>query len=425
VSLAVALGILGGLTATSGAASGSGTLKGTIQMITGSAPGSNSAFVAVNKLFEKKYPHVKVVYDPISNANYATVESTRLTAHNIDILEARPIQSPSYASSAQSDDAVFAAAGGFVNLSHEPFEKRVSPSLLKAIAFEGKDYTFPTGLSYETGVFYNKAIFAKYNLSVPTTWTQFVTDCQTLQAAGVTPLGIGGADGWPPGLIMLGAVQGQYPSTADKNALAKGLWKGKVSLTDSQNEAILDQVQQAEGFAEKGFAGVAYDSIPANFAAGDYAMTVDGTWDETTIAAAVGSNFQFGYFPLPTGSTAASNAQLTGKTEIELSIASSSKNRAADLAYLNFFSTPAVYKTFVKLSGFAPVEPHIPSGAFLNSISKYTTPFVPAWDQIWTPNPNAGTAATFPFDYPDIAPQGTLTAAGAAAASEQAWQAGL
>lgn len=38
-----------------------------------------------------------------------------------------------------------------------------------------------------SSVIYNKDIFAKYGLQVPTTWTELLNVCKTLKAAGVTP----------------------------------------------------------------------------------------------------------------------------------------------------------------------------------------------------------------------------------------------
>jgi raffinose/stachyose/melibiose transport system substrate-binding protein len=224
---------------------------------------------------------------------------------------------------------------------------------------------------------------------------------------------------------MIAAVQGAYPTVADKDQLAEGLWKKQVSLTDPANVKVLQQVQQIYSWAEPNFAGVSYASVPAGFAAGQYAMTPDGTWDTPTIAAAVGSKFQYGYFPIPTSENPADNANLGGKVDLSLAVAAGTKNKTAALAYLSFFSQPQNYATYVKLSGTAPAEPNIPAGSFLTSIAKYTGTFSPAWDTIWIANSKSGAAASFPFNYPGIAPLGSGTAASAAQAAEKDWLAGF
>lgn len=413
----------------SGGGSGGGTAgapSGTLRIAVSSADASDAAFKAINAAFEKQYPNVNIQFSAIPNSSYQAAKSSRLTANNVDILVADPTQVPSYVSkSSEGADAQAADYGLFMDLTNQPFMKDFTPSLLQSIAYNGKQYTVPTGVSYYTGVFYDKAIFAKYGLSVPTTWTQFVALNTKLESEGVTPLGIGGKDSWPAGLPMLASVQGQYPTVADKDQLAEGLWKRQTSLTDPTNVTVLQQVKDMYSWAEPNFAGVSYASVPAGFAAGQYAMTPDGTWDEPTIAAAVGSKFQYGYFPIPTSDNAADNATLGGKVDLELAVASGTKNKNAALAYLSFFSQPKNYATYVDISGTAPAEPNIPDSSFLKGISQYTGTFSPAWDTIWIANTNSGPAATFPFNYAGISPIGSGTVAGAAQAAEKDWLAGF
>ncbi len=72
-----------------------------------------------------------------------------------------------------------------------------SQGLKDAFTFGGKQYGFPDVVEY-WGVWYNKDVFAKYNLQVPTTWAQFLSVCATLKQNGVTP--------------MLQTVQGRWPT---------------------------------------------------------------------------------------------------------------------------------------------------------------------------------------------------------------------
>jgi raffinose/stachyose/melibiose transport system substrate-binding protein len=431
VAAVAAAGMLSACAGSSGGSAGKGAQPdakptGTLNIVVSSAPGSDAGFKAVNAAFHAKYPGVKVVFSSIPNQNYNSVKASRLSAGKVDIGIMDPMQVPSYVpKDNESDDTRLAQAGGLVDLTKMPFMKAFTPSVLDAIKFNGKDYTVPTGLSYYTGVFYNKAIFAKYHLSIPTTWSQFVALCQTLKSHGVTPLGIGGKDSWPAGLNMISAVQGLYPTAQDQADLQKALWTKQVKLTDARPEQILQRTKTMYDFAQKNFAGVPYSSIPSGFVKGQFAMTVDGTWDQTTIASAAGAGFSYGYFPVPTGDTAQDNAYLGGKVELMLGVPSNAKNPGAALAYLKFFSEPANYQTFVKAAGFAPSEPNISLNPFLTSIQPYTKVFSPAWDFTWHANSKAGPKAAFPFDYPDIAPLGGSTPAQAAALAQKDWAAGF
>lgn len=303
--------------------------------------------------------------------------------------------------------------------------KDFTPSVLDSLKYNGKQYTVPIGLTYYTGVFYNKSIFDKYKLSVPTTWSEWQKLVSTLKGDGVTPLGIGGKDSWPAGLAMLAAVQGLYPTAEDKQNLSKDLWQDQANLTQGTQLEVLQRVDAIYGAAQKNFAGVGYDAIPSEFAAGQFAMTIDGTWNQPTIDQAVDGKFPYGYFPLPVSDNASDNKLLGGKVDIRLAVASNAPNKKAAMAYITFFAQSAQYKKFISTAGFAPAEPNIPLSGFLASIKDYTSTFSPAWDTVWVPNPKAGQAAIFPFNYPGVAPLGPDTVAKAAADSQSAWEAGL
>jgi len=405
------------------AAKTGGAPSGTLKFIVSSSDASDAGFRAVNAAFMKKYPKVKIDFSPIPNQNWAATNSSRLTAGNVDITLAGPKEVPSYVpASAQGDDARAADAGVYADLTDQAAMKRFSPSVLKATQYKGKQYVVPTGLSYYTGAYYNKKLFAKYGLAVPTTWDEFVKVCNTLKKNGVAPLGVGGKDS--AGLVMLSAVQGLYPTAEDKEGLNQGLWQKKVKLTDSKPVQVLDRVATMFGFAQRNFSGVAGSTIAAGFANGEYAMIPDGTWDTPTVTSAVGSKFDFGYFPIPTSNTAAENATLGGKVELTLAVPSSAKNKTAALAYLDFFTEPANYTKFVELSGFASAEPGIATSDFLKSLEGYTKTFSPAWDTVFIVNPKAGAAAQYPFNYGAVTPLGSSTPAQAAAQSQKDWAAG-
>jgi raffinose/stachyose/melibiose transport system substrate-binding protein len=246
-----------------------------------------------------------------------------------------------------------------------------------------------------------------------------------LQGAGLTPFGIGGKDTWPAGLVMLSMVAGLYPSDEAKQGLMDGLWDGSVDLSTGTALTVMERTEAIFKAAQSNFAGAGYDEMPAAFAAGDFAMLPDGTWNAPTILEAVGDAFEVGYFPMPASDNAADNNKLDGKVEIALAVNAGSPNQEAALAWLDFFSQSANYTEFVATSGFTSAQPGIQQSDFLNSISDYTANFATLWEVIWTPNPAAGQDASYPFNYPGIAPLGSMSAAEAAKAAQDAWAAGL
>ncbi len=65
-------------------------------------------------------------------------------------------------------------------------DKLVPAGLKDNYTFGGKQYGVPLNVAY-WAMYYNKKVFEKYNLQVPTTWAELVTVCETLLKNGVTP----------------------------------------------------------------------------------------------------------------------------------------------------------------------------------------------------------------------------------------------
>lgn len=421
----IAVSALAGCAGADGNAdAGDGKPSGDLQILVSSADASDAAFKAITDGFTEKYPDVKVTFSAVSNDNYPATKSSRLTAGNVDIIVVKNfVEVPEFASDSTSDDVLLARSGGLLDLSDEAFMSNYTPSVLESQAIDGKQYAVPTGLSYSTGVYYNKSLFEQYALDVPTTWSELEDVMSTLSENGETPFGIGGKDTWPGGLIMLGATAGAYPTADAKAELVEQLWTGSASLTDAGPQGILDKTETVFQNGQANFAGTGYDEIPSGFAAGAFAMTADGTWNEPTIRAAVDGAFEYGYFPFPSSDDAADNASLNGKIELQLAVAANTKNKTAALAWLDYFSEATNYASFVETSGFSSAQPDIATTPFLESIKSYTETFQPAWDTVWIANNGAGQDAVYPFNYPALTPLGTDSAKQAAEAAQTAWKA--
>ncbi|MRR30456.1 extracellular solute-binding protein, partial [bacterium] len=67
---------------------------------------------------------------------------------------------------------------------------------LDAFAVDGKNYGVPWDMGAVT-FWYNKDLFEQAGVEVPTTWAEFLTVCETLKAAGITPISVGEGDKWP------------------------------------------------------------------------------------------------------------------------------------------------------------------------------------------------------------------------------------
>src|SRR5438132_11676175 len=148
------------------------------------------------------------------------------------------------------------------------------------------------------GVTYNEQSFSQHGLSVPTNWADFLTVCEKLKSAGVTPLALGIKDQWVDQLIPYTMA----PSAIyrDNINFDKQLVTGQSSFSHSAwTQMMKDYLDlNARGYFNRGALGTTYDQTTQLIAAGKAAMVVNGNWILAPIRK-LNPNLQLGMFPLP------------------------------------------------------------------------------------------------------------------------------
>jgi raffinose/stachyose/melibiose transport system substrate-binding protein len=364
----------------------------TLKVIHWKNEAANKWFDKFNKKFQEKYPNIKVDYATVPSTDFPQLQQTRIQANDVDVITntAALVGAPADWSKGAADPTwkQWIDAGLIADLSNQPFVKNYDPNAVKdADTYNGKVYGITTGSVSFTGLFYNKDIFEKNGLKVPTTWDEFVAVCEALKSKGIAPIGFAGKDIWPFNL----AVQGLQASIhKDQLAYIKGLWDGSAKFTDPAAIEILTKAQKMMSYAVNGFMGIDYGSLPGLFAQGKVAMIADGTWDAPTIAAA-NPDLKFGYFPIPGSNDPAQNKALAGKYDMTFMVAEKSKNKDAALKYLEFFSDPTNYAEYVNDVGFLPVQPNTDiKSPFIKELQPNLQGFKLSWDQLFINRNNAG-----------------------------------
>jgi len=72
-----------------------------------------------------------------------------------------------------------------VDLSGQPWFSQVTDDFKSTVA---EKYGAPIGTSQAGGILYNKKVYAQLNLSIPTSWKQFMDNCAAIKAAGIDPV---------------------------------------------------------------------------------------------------------------------------------------------------------------------------------------------------------------------------------------------
>jgi raffinose/stachyose/melibiose transport system substrate-binding protein len=113
-------------------------------------------------------------------------------------------------------------------LTDQPWVKDLSSDFKKTVSTSNGLYGAPNGTTFDGGVMYNKKVYARLGLSVPTTWAQFISNSQKIKAAGIIPVLASYGDTWTSQLFVLADfanVSAQAPDwatqyTADKEKYA-------------------------------------------------------------------------------------------------------------------------------------------------------------------------------------------------------------
>lgn len=360
VGLAAALAACSSGGGSSATGSSNGKISGSLKIITWVNPPAVNVLTAIDKEFEQKYPGVTVTLQTAANVNgpYETLLQQTVNSGSADIVtDSLPFQPYPLDATRSNESPIqyWASAGAFEPLNGQSFLKDYSPSAVAAETYQGKTYGVVSG-EYQEGVFYNKAIFEKYHLTPPTTYSQFLALCKTLQSKGVQPLytGLGNVGAVYTQFMYYEAMTDLWYPTAPGANLSEDLMKGTVKWTAPPFVQGMNEEKTVAQYLEPDYTGVPWESMPGNFAKGDAAMLLDGSWDLPSVQEA-NPKLQVGYFPLPFSNNAADN-QSYAQNDLAFYELKAAQNKPAANAWLSFFSSPKIYSQYVKATGISPSQ---------------------------------------------------------------------
>jgi len=159
------------------------------------------------------------------------------------------------------------------------YKNKFFPGVWGNVTINGHIYGVPEGAGTQPELlFYNKTIFQRYNLPVPSTWNQLMSDVKTLKAKGVTPIAIGARDQWPD-LMWLMYLTDRIGGPTVFNNIMTGQANAWSDPAVTQALQMIQQLVQAGGF-ESGYSGVSANSNEdqALLYSGKAAMLLQGSW---------------------------------------------------------------------------------------------------------------------------------------------------
>ncbi|MEV0458773.1 ABC transporter substrate-binding protein [Catellatospora methionotrophica] len=162
------------------------------------------------------------------------------------------------------------------------WDKKLSPSLQttarysdKGVMGEGNWYGVPNYGEYVM-VYFNKDLFTKYDIAVPTTYDEFTKAMDAFVAKGVTPLAEAGAE-YPAGQLFYQlALAKADRKFVDDYQLYKNPVDFKADPLRSGAQAFADYV--AKGYVAKTSASLKAEDMGTAFISGKAPMIVSGSW---------------------------------------------------------------------------------------------------------------------------------------------------
>jgi raffinose/stachyose/melibiose transport system substrate-binding protein len=214
----------------------------------------------------------------------------------------------------------------------------------------GNDYVVPF-MFVTAGFFYDKTMFAKYNLTAPKTWEEFIKVCAALKAAGVPPIALDGNISFYNAYYYTWAVQrvlGSGQLMAAASDATGAAWDNPGYLEAAK--LVYELSKGGKNFFQPGYEGSAYPTGQSEWAQGKYGMVFCGTWIPVETSEQTADDFKYGFFSFP----GVSGGKGSG-TEIEVqfmsfAIPKDAKQPAAAKDFLRFLSTKKAADSFVTTS---------------------------------------------------------------------------
>ncbi|MCT2591411.1 extracellular solute-binding protein [Streptomyces sp. N2-109] len=339
--------------------------------------GQNATIERLNKEFQEKYPNVAIKRVARSFSDLKTTLKLALSGNNPpDVVQANQ---------GYADMVAFVKAGLLTPLDNYAgiygWNTRYPNTLLNLNRVSANGTHFGTGRLYGmsqtgeyVGMYYNKDVLKKAGLKPPRTWGEFTRSLPVLKKEGQLPVQLGNLDKYPA-IHTFGVLQDQAGGA--ENTRDTVLGRGGGFDNAPTREAAGTLADWAErGYLPKGANGTGYDDAAKQFAGGDGAFLMTGTWQLADLKKSMGD--KLGFMP-PPPSAAGGPLKTTGGQGLAWSLTSRSKHPDVAAAYLDFLTGSHASEVMTK-EGVLPAVPgkaadEVPAGSADSQMIK-------GWEQL-------------------------------------------
>jgi raffinose/stachyose/melibiose transport system substrate-binding protein len=289
-------------------------------------------------VFEKANPNIDVQFNPINTNEYnAAIQSQVDGGTGPDLITCRPYDV----------NRAWIGKGYFEKLDGKPvLDKFDAQSLEPWSGDDGGRYCVPTA-SVLAGFFYNKDIFAKLGLRVPTTPEEFLGVLKAVKDDGkYAPLAVGSAESWQLAYNGLYSIGPAYWKGEEGR---KGLIDGTKKVTDPDFVAAFAAFDSWKPYLPKGYQSLKYADMTQLFALGKAAVLPDGSWDINQVTA---NGINVGVFG-PPAATPGGTRYLQEMPDMAIGINAAGKHKAEAEKFLDWTASTEFQALYAdKVPGF-------------------------------------------------------------------------
>lgn len=223
----------------------------------------------INKIiaeFNKTNPNIEIKFDPTNPPDYnATLRLALENGTGPDIFYARSYDTGRelFKAGFMLDLSDFTALSNYDDGAKAPWTSA-----------DGKNFAQPF-MAVSHGIYYNKDLFAKLGIAIPTTWAELLDAAKKIKADGVFPFANGLKDEWDINEVVW---QNIAPGVIGGAEGRKAYESGAKPFNDEGIVAVFQALKDLSPYFPDGVSGVDYNSAKSLFRLGKAAMIFDGSW---------------------------------------------------------------------------------------------------------------------------------------------------
>lgn len=281
------------------------------------------------KAYEEEHPNVKIEVEVIGDDYYDVLKTKAASGDMPDVF-----MTAGYNEMSTYKEYI-------ADVSDQPFTENIVDAAKECVTMDGKIMGLPVQMS-ANGIVYNKQIFEKYNLEIPTTVSELEEVCKELEKNGVTPFANQFKDDWLLGQFLNYGFANVEDTSDYIDKLNAG--EAKIAETPEMQDTmkVLDLMLE---YGQDKPLDAGWNEAAATFAMGEQAMMFEGMWAYDTIKE-IAPDMEVGLFALPLTDDA-SQTKLAADVNGVWHVSSKSKHQDVAEDVLNWIVTSEAGQDFL------------------------------------------------------------------------------